>query len=899
MAFSMSGVPLKHNYRAVGFEHEISEIVKIFDRVAKSRQNTLIVVVAPYGYGKSELLNQLEKTVGKAVRIALTLTVDVNPSIIENAKGREEPLLVLIDEADEIARLVEMHKLGALSNENFRNSIIRISTLIRALIEPENYPHIWKDPNRIRGVLIVIATTPQLYFGILRNVVPDVFDATRGRVYRVFELDTRIPLWLFAKIVEEKLGASKVPKLGIEDIAVIYHTALRKGDTSPRYLEKLMARAMEYRERGLPIYKIFYEELGIDPGELDETTARALASGIPVSVEKQPPTLVKVKVVRKRVSQSSIEELASLLHGAVGRKLRVRDLRDLSMEPFTYYTRPVDNDVEVIVVSKEGEEEAYIPAPDIRQKVLRDQVDLSSVRAWAEEVVDSSRLLASTINEVLSFGGIPKILCCGAGYIRRSNGIREALILYYVSNFDELKRVVDELAQLVKHGKVADAYVDSAFIIIVSKYLLTSDISEPVNHLAKEKWKMVYNEDSETFAKFVIYGAEAIDRLVDALVDWKLTQMIGKKTSDELDRLIDAFSSWRGSSISALSRYVIRRRSRERKELALIKMAKSPDEAILNVVSGIEKLVTKPVQIKALEKLLEAIYPVEAWELKPQDVIKLANLMGKVVVLGDTVYPFSQETAYRHLLELANEIRSKGRLVVELPSDKLELESVELRITKPVDEQDYSNQLISLTQLMDKLKEELERVRAKLSALRDSLMLMPWRATIIKNNLSMQNIDYIVEKEAALARLYREALNLARSHSDALSLAGLDMRGIEEDLEMLTQLPEPQLSEYLTLLKIVLAKLDEKLRRERQRVEAAKWLSSKLGRIVEPAGLEEVVNELSRQLGVPAHVILYIAGKGVGKEVTEGEVRSLGIENAGEVLERLVNAGFLAKRYFT
>lgn len=898
MPFSMSGVPLKLSYKAVGLEREVSEIVQIFRKVVQTGQNTLIVIVAPYGYGKSELLNQLEKTVGKAVRIALTLSIDVDPGIIERAKTPEEPLLILIDEADEVARLVEMHKLGALSDENFRSSIIRLSTLIRALIEPENYPHIWKDPSKIRGVLVVIATTPQLYFGILRNVVPDVFDIARGRVYKVFELDTRIPLWLFTKIVEEKLKTGKGPSFGIEDIAAIYHTALRKGDTSPRYLEKLMAKAIEYRERGSPIYRVFYDELGIDPNELDETTARALASGIPISVEKHIPTLVKVRITRKRVSQSSIEELSSLLRDAVSGGLRIRDLRDLSMEPFTYYTRPVGNDIEVVVVSRDGEEEAYIPAPDIRRKVLGDQVDLSSIRAWAEEIVDNQRLLASTVNEILGFGGLPKILCCGMGYTRRSNGIREALLVYLVSNFEELEQVVEELAHMVKHGKIADSYIDTAFVIIVSKYLLTGDIAEPVGHLAREKWKTVYSEDSDTFTKFVIYGAENIDKLIDALIDWKLARLIGKKISTELDRLVDTYSAWRGASISSLSRYVIRRRSKERKELALIKMVKSPDEPLLNVINGIMKLVVKPVQIRTLEKLLEATYPTEAWELKPRDVIRIANLMGKVVILGDTVYPFSPENAYRHLLSLADEIRSKSRIIVETPGGKLEFKLAEPLISKPTNEQDYSSQLISLTQLLSKLDEEVERVKAKLSVLRDALTLMPQRITMVEN-IDASSLDQVIEREAELARHYREALKLANQHLDALRLAGLDRHSIEEDLEMLTQIPEPPLNEYVTLLKTVLAKLDERLRKELRRIEAAKWLSSKLGIVVEPSRLEDVVAELSKELRVPPQAILYLASKGPGREVTGNELKAVGIDDATEVLERLAAAGLLTKRYFT
>jgi hypothetical protein len=113
--FSPSGVTHLHRlHRALGFDKELSQIADLFELIAKTRNNVLAVVVAPYGYGKSEFLDEVQREADsrglKTVRVALshTLKEDVLRSL--QGKRQGDPLVVLIDEADELSRIAAMHR---------------------------------------------------------------------------------------------------------------------------------------------------------------------------------------------------------------------------------------------------------------------------------------------------------------------------------------------------------------------------------------------------------------------------------------------------------------------------------------------------------------------------------------------------------------------------------------------------------------------------------------------------------------------------------------------------------------------------------------------------------------------------------------------------------------------
>ena len=145
LPFSPSGVThLVRLHRAVGFEKEVQQLLEVLKVVKTSNNNVLAVVVAPYGWGKSELLDELENVAVEegfdVVRTALSLEKDFVIDV--SAKKQDKPMLVLIDEADEISRVVAAHKLGALSDERFMSLLQKTATYIRALLEPRSYARI-------------------------------------------------------------------------------------------------------------------------------------------------------------------------------------------------------------------------------------------------------------------------------------------------------------------------------------------------------------------------------------------------------------------------------------------------------------------------------------------------------------------------------------------------------------------------------------------------------------------------------------------------------------------------------------------------------------------------------------------------------------------------------------
>ncbi|WP_243679868.1 hypothetical protein [Vulcanisaeta souniana] len=119
-------------------------------------------------------------------------------------------MLLLIDEADEVSRAVELsNALSPSDAGKVRDLVIKLGSLIRALIEPRNYKDVFGiDPRRLSRVMVVLAFTPQLYYNILKNMVPDVFDITRGgRVYMEVVLDERMPLWLYEAMLLQRFNA--------------------------------------------------------------------------------------------------------------------------------------------------------------------------------------------------------------------------------------------------------------------------------------------------------------------------------------------------------------------------------------------------------------------------------------------------------------------------------------------------------------------------------------------------------------------------------------------------------------------------------------------------------------------------------------------------------------------
>ncbi|WP_069806575.1 hypothetical protein [Vulcanisaeta thermophila] len=396
-----TGVPrIERRYSPVGFERELARLRDVLSTFMKGSDNIAVVVVGQYGFGKSELLDAFETEVARAglrvIRIPLTFGLDVASTINTILKSRgdpSQPLVVLVDEADEVSRVVS---LGELLKEGdagrVRDLVIRLGSFIRALMEPRNYAQVLGiNPTALGRVMLVLAFTPQLYYNILKNSAPDIFDISRGRVYTEVPIDERMPLWLFHALLIQRFNAysteerlrlvsngvlNPIYPLRIEYLATLYEVVsfMEGGSPSPRGLVKFTSKLLDFIvERGGELnYETFEEflrwevsnnelSLNIDllnEGPNDEGTLKVLKalvlSGIPrtpedlraelgFDVNNALSALVKsglaeeVYVVKLQVSDEVIDRVNELFI-KLGYPPLDHDVRSLSMNYGTYYT---------------------------------------------------------------------------------------------------------------------------------------------------------------------------------------------------------------------------------------------------------------------------------------------------------------------------------------------------------------------------------------------------------------------------------------------------------------------------------------------------------------------------------------------------------------------------------
>ncbi|BDR91780.1 hypothetical protein [Vulcanisaeta souniana] len=285
-----SGVPpIERRYSPVGFEGELERVKTAINAFLKGSDNIAVVIVGQYGWGKSELLDAVEAAAQglglKVLRLPLSFGLDINVIINSLLKARSspsEPLLLLIDEADEVSRAVELsNALSPSDAGKVRDLVIKLGSLIRALIEPRNYKDVFGiDPRRLSRVMVVLAFTPQLYYNILKNMVPDVFDITRGRVYMEVVLDERMPLWLYEAMLLQRFNAYSTDerldlvKKGLinglhplrrEYLATLYELVANTegGKASPRALVKFTSKLLDVTvDKGRELnYEVFEEFL--------------------------------------------------------------------------------------------------------------------------------------------------------------------------------------------------------------------------------------------------------------------------------------------------------------------------------------------------------------------------------------------------------------------------------------------------------------------------------------------------------------------------------------------------------------------------------------------------------------------------------------------------------------
>ncbi len=404
-----TGVPgIEKDGRPVGFEKEISQLIDVVERLLNSRinENLLVVIVGEYGWGKTELLDYFinivsEKYDGKVEIARVPLTFNLSSQHIFNILRRrsEKPLILIIDEADEIVRILSLKKISG-DGKDIERIITELSSTIRALLEPRQYAGvIGINPEKLKNMLIIVAVTPQVYYGILKSYVPDIFDISVGRIFREIVLKSEVSLWLYEAIVREKFKAASTNSrireiergrldplhpLKFEYLTSLYYILKIAENRTPsprtllKYTAKLLDNVIRSGELNLETYLKFLREISNEIpivkniiekiSEIETLYADDIPRKIRILLELCPIPLTESFIISQcRCSRDIINKLVEI--GEISRvylirvKLRDRNIlkilnkirierglgvieyvddREVSIEIDDYYTRYED-----------------------------------------------------------------------------------------------------------------------------------------------------------------------------------------------------------------------------------------------------------------------------------------------------------------------------------------------------------------------------------------------------------------------------------------------------------------------------------------------------------------------------------------------------------------------------
>lgn len=945
MPFNPSGVVnVVRLHRARGFEKELAQALELLDLVNKAKSNTLAVVIAPYGYGKSEFLDEVqaeaERRGLRTVRLALANSFREEALRALGDKQAGEPMVVLIDEADELSRLAAMYKLGALSDEQFRQAVMDLAAIVRALLEPRNYPHILRSPQNYDKVLIIAALTPQVYYTILKNVVPDVFDITTGRVYREIQLDPRFPFWQFVEVVKERLYAysderrraeidsgalSPLAPFTLHELAALYHIAIKKGEVSPRYLLKLAARLLQLKESGKGVVDLASEE-GVPAGE-PELAPYAL-SAIPIEKieEKYIDVFRKVKVYKIPFNDKEAINIINKKIILRGKEISPGDPKSASYEPYLYYTLLEGNELYIYFFG-DAEElreyyvgDAYIISADVAQKISGEDT-LAKISRELTERLQNPLTFLDEIEKTAGLTGLKLRACCGRAIWYNSLGFREAFLLFYINNDDELNRIKEYISKIITEGVVDNYPIDYVIALVFSPTLLTSELESALSPMLKTSWKGVYPDLSEKFLYIDVYGADKLDKLKNKIIKYNIDKVLGKQ-GDRIE-LIDNIKLYREEARENTLKYTLAlRRGKEKKDIALLKAAEQiiagqiPDG--LTAYKKIEetlmrKMSSAEIHEKELLWLIEALFPINLWrDVRADDLIALLVYTGSLIPDNKLYRKYDPEYGKKYLnslreelLKLVNiEISIKSKIFGEIKLQKtldVKLPPIDFRDRAEYAQRvlDYKKALIEARELADEVARELEKEaeskRKLLVELEKIAEALPQRRRFLAldEKVVARELD-IAAKAEEIRRIWRELEPIAKELGKAVS--------VEADLEALLNLPEPWLDDYLASLKVYSAKLRSEYDRYREKMRlrerAMEWAKVRLG--ITASDVEEALGKVAKDVGVPYELIYSIAARGPGAVVEPSQLAAeLSLDEAQVVkwLEALAMKGIIEKRY--
>ncbi|MEZ0319089.1 MAG: hypothetical protein ABWK05_03720 [Pyrobaculum sp.] len=944
LPFSPSGVThLVRLHRAVGFEKEVQQLLEVLKVVKTSNNNVLAVVVAPYGWGKSELLDELENIAVEegfdVVRTALSLERDFVIDV--STKKQDKPMLVLIDEADEISRIVAAHKLGALSDEKFMSLLQKTATYIRALLEPRSYAHILGNPERFNKIAIVVALTPQLYYTILKNVIPDVFDLTTGRVFREVVIDTRYPFWQFVETVKQRLRAYSTPErirkldtgdldplspFTLAELAALYNLARKKGEVTPRSLMKYAARLLQYKAEGRRLADLLREE-GIDLNADDELLELAF-SGMPHDIDKlrkasREVYLYKVSFEDKE-AQSVVREYLALR----GYDIDPRDPKTASYEPYLYYTVVEEGKLYLYLISEEELElplvgRRYIVSEDVAKLVISSELQTASAIAKEYgERLENPVYLYEEIEQVLGVSGVKLRICCGHVVWANNMGFREGYIFLHVDREDELKKAAEALSDIVAQGAVGGYVVDYVHVFITSRLLLTETIYNALAPLLSAYWKRFYTEPAQNFVTLQIYGADKFEKLKLELIKYVVDKIL--KKGEKPPAFVDELRLAREKLRENVLKYTLAlRRGKERKIVALIKAADALHEGRevegLKSYKAVEEILLKTfdeyIHEKELRSLIQTLFPVNLWrEIREEDAVELLKLLGVLVPVGEVLYTYREDLAERRLLEIVQQLEAVGEVVVErhtpLGTVKV-VKKVGQHQVRPTfrDRDSYAKALRELLLKLVELREAYDKLRkeAEAEAEEKAKLLRRAAAVLEKFPQRRQFIDVealdeeVLKKEESLAQKAEEALRIWNEVRDVAQKLGSAL-DVEKDVKVLLNLTEPWVEDYLGHLKLYVVELNKKyqqlLEQEKASMAAKEWLRARLK--IEEDDLNKALSAAVLKTGVEARLLKAVASRGVGAVLDVEELsRETGLDK-GSVergLEQLYRIGAIEKRY--
>ena len=673
--------PVARRYVTMGLEREVSEVMRAIEVFLRGNDNILLVVVGPYGFGKSDLLDDVEERLRglnvDVIRAALSLSMNIKDYLINRFMNRDSsrPMILMFDEADELTRAVSIS--GGVSSD-VKNSIMQVTGLIRAILEPRSYASLLNlKPSNLGRVMIIAAFTPQLYYSILKNNVPDVFDIARGRVFKEVVIDDRIPYWLYEAIIEnrllsysnpERLKAIKEGRLNPlhpfnrESLSLIYLIARRmeNGQASPRNLIKLTSKLFEViieNNGQLSVdlmLRFLTSELGkyINLNLLNELKTygddlmHIALSGIPVKANPSVELtglVERVKVVEVNPENASELRAINNVRMSYGKPPIVADdLRNLSIEYGSYYTIPMDKGIKLIVVlpaeaSTEGfiSHDAYILKKSIHDKLL----GLANPEASSLDELSSFIKQVAAAKPIDVAGRIISMITKGEP-IKTQDGLRvviadnalDARLAYVVLTSPDGALGIAANCGVRINGQVK--HVDGLIGLVVNDQLLTSQLQGNLNM----KWCGVY--DSSQRILLINYGSDNIEELRGVLIGLYVLSKFSKIPSEyasqvqSATRFIEKVSAFRDSLRNQLLQYTLGLpRRREGKRDAIRSVVKSWVEGTVDqstptvfkcgdkpCISRVETILvnylsnlSKPIDEKELEYVIRGLFPVQLW----------------------------------------------------------------------------------------------------------------------------------------------------------------------------------------------------------------------------------------------------------------------------------------------